>query len=224
MRPPGNERPLRRWMAVALVMLAIGAGGLLAIRLRQPVQAVFTPVADAYISTAHPDSNYGAEPTLRADATPKIRSYLRFRLDGLSGRVVKAKLRLWSPTGDLAGYSVHPVSSGWVERDITSRSHLAAGTPAARSGPFGPGSWSSVDVGPLLDDSQEISLVVRTRGGHNITFDSREGHNRPQLVVWTKPARSLPWSTWTRLSISRAATRTEGGVQVESFAAGDTVA
>ena len=67
-------------MAVALVLVAVGVGGLVATPLRQPVEAVFTPVADTYVSTAHPDANYGTEPTLRADATPKIRSYLRFRL------------------------------------------------------------------------------------------------------------------------------------------------
>ena len=121
MRLPGHKRPLRRWMAVALVVVAVGVGGLLATRLRQPVEVVVTPVADAYVSTAHPDANYGTEPTLRADATPKIRSYLRFRLPELSGRIVRAQLRLWSPTGDLAGYSVHPVTSNrWDER----RHHL----------------------------------------------------------------------------------------------------
>jgi hypothetical protein len=190
MRPPGHPRSQRRWMlgAAALVMVAMGVGGVIVTRLRQPTEVSFTPVADAYVSTAHPDSNYGSEPTLRADATPKIRSYLRFRLDGLSGRVVKAKLHLWSPTGDLAGYTVHPVSSRWVERDLTSRSRPAADTPVAGSGPFGPGSWSTVDVTRLMNDSPEVSLVVTTRSSQTLTFASREGLNRPQLVVWTKPA------------------------------------
>jgi hypothetical protein len=186
LRTPG--RPLRRLMAVALVMVAVGGGALVATRLRQPVKAVFTPVADTYVSTAHPNANYGAELILRVDATPKIRSYLRFRLDGISGQVMKARLRLWSPTGDLAGYSVHSVSSGWGEGDITSRSRPAADARVARSGPFGPGSWSSVDVTRLMDDPQEISLVVTTRSSQNISFASREGRNRPQLVVWAKSA------------------------------------
>jgi hypothetical protein len=188
MRLRSHGRPLRRWMAVALAVIAVGAGGLVAIRLRQPLQAVVTPVADAYVSSAHPDANYGTEATLRADATPKIRSYLRFRLPE-SGRIIRAELRLWSPTGDLAGYWVHPVtSSSWVEGDITASIGPAADTPVARSGPFGPGSWTSVDVARLIDDPDELSVVVTTLSSHNITFDSREGPNRPQLVIWTKPA------------------------------------
>jgi len=186
MRLPSQQRRLRRWLAVALVLVTVGVGGLVAIRLRQPMHAVVTPVADAYVSTAHPDANYGTEATLRADATPKIRSYLRFRLPE-SGRIIRAELRLWSPTGDLAGYSVHPVSSSWVERDITSTSRPRADTPVARSGPFGPGSWTSVDVARLIDDPHQLSVVVTTLSRHNITFDSREGPNRPQLVIWTKP-------------------------------------
>jgi hypothetical protein len=189
MRLPSQQRRLRRWTAVALVLVIVGIGGLVVVRLRQPVEAVMTPVADAYVSTAHRDANYGTEPTLRADATPKIRSYLRFRLPESSGRIVRAELRLWSRSGDLAGYSVHPVtSSGWVEGDITARIGPAADAPVARSGPFGPGSWTSVDVASLLEDPHELSLVVTTLSRHNITFDSREGPNRPQLVIWTTPA------------------------------------
>ena len=188
MSPRTPRRPLRRWIAVALVLVAVGVAGLLAARLRRPVEAVLTPVADTYVSTAHRDANYGTAPTLRVDATPKIRSYLRFRVPAVSGRVVGAELRLWSPSGDLAGYSVHPVHGRWGERDLTSSSRPGADAPVASSGPFGPGSWSSVDVAPLLDDARELNFVVTTRSRQTITFDSREGRNRPQLVIRTTPA------------------------------------
>lgn len=131
MRLRTQERSRRRWIAVALVVVAVGVGGVVATRLRQPMEAVVTPVADTYVSTAHRDANYGTEPTLRVDATPRIRSYLRFRVPEVSGRIVGAQLRLWSPTGDLAGYSVHPVTSEWIEGDLTSTSRLTADTPVA---------------------------------------------------------------------------------------------
>jgi hypothetical protein len=150
------------------------------------VETVFTPEADGYVSTAHPDSSYGTKPTLRVDATPKIRSFLRFRLEGLSGRVVRAELRLWSSTGDLVGYSVHPVGGKrWVEGGITSENAPKAGKAVIRSGPHAPGSWSSVDVTRLMEGREEVSLVLTTRSSQNITFDSREGRNRPQLTIQT---------------------------------------
>ena len=45
-----------------------------------------------------------------------------------------------------------------------------------------------LDVAHLIDDGHELSVVVTTLSRHNITFDGREGPNRPQLVIWTKPA------------------------------------
>jgi hypothetical protein len=133
-------------------------------------------------------------PTLRADATPKIRSYLRFRLNGLSGRrVVKAELRLWSRTGDLVGYSVHPtISSNWDELAITLDNGPATGASQATSGPFGPSTWSSTDVTRLVQDSRDVSLTLTTRSRQNVVFDSRDGAHQPQLVVQTKAGRPFP--------------------------------
>ena len=45
-----------------------------------------------------------------------------------------------------------------------------------------------MDVAHLIDDPHQLSVVVTTLSRHNIIVDSREGPNRPQLVIWTKPA------------------------------------
>jgi hypothetical protein len=192
-RPPGQDRPgssqRRRWTVVALaVLVTVAVGSLIISRLRQPAEIVYTAEADAYVSTAHPSANYGSALALRTDATPRIHSYLRFRLDRLAGRVLRARLRLWSSTGSLAGYSVRPVlTSSWDERAITFTRHPAAGEAVAKSGPFSPGSWSSIDVTRLVKAGGEVSLVVTTKSTQTITFDSREGSRRPQLVVQTRP-------------------------------------
>jgi hypothetical protein len=200
-RPTGQDAESRRgwsgrWRVVvlaAVVMLA-GSGWLVASQFRRPAETMYTPAADAYVSTAHPATNYGTMPTLRADATPKIRSYLRFRLNGLSGRrVVKAELRLWSRTGDLVGYSVHPtISSNWDELAITLDNGPATGASQATSGPFGPSTWSSTDVTRLVQDSRDVSLTLTTRSRQNVVFDSRDGAHQPQLVVQTKAGRPFP--------------------------------
>ena len=91
------------------------------------------------MTTPNPATNYGTLPVLRTDASPRIRSYLRFRLNDLGGRrVVRAELRLWSRTGDLTGISVHPLTSTrWDEHVITSDNVPPPGRPAATSGPSG---------------------------------------------------------------------------------------
>jgi hypothetical protein len=195
-----------------VVVVAVGLGWLVASQLRRPAETIYTPDVDAFVTTAHPDANYGTAPTLRADAIPKIRSYLRFRLDGRSGRVVRAQLRLWSRTGDLVGYWVHPVASaGWDELGITSTNGPAAGEPVAASGPFGPGSWSSTDVTRLVQGRSEVSLALTTSSRQTVTFDSREGSHKPQLVVQTKPApapqatNSAAPAQWLRTTIEYVA-------------------
>ena len=178
-----------RWAVAAVaVLVTVAVASLVISRLRQPAETAYTAEADAYVSTAHPGANYGGAPALRTDATPRIHSYLRFRLDGRSGRIVRARLRLWSVTGSLAGYSVRPVASmRWDERAITFSRHPTAGAAVARSGPFGPGSWGVADVTGLVKGGDEISLIVTTQSTQTITFDSREGAHQPQLVVQTRP-------------------------------------
>jgi hypothetical protein len=187
----GRPRPSRRhrWTVIAVaVLVTLAAGSLIASRLHQPAEIVYRPEADAYVSTAHPGANYGGAPALRTNATPRIHSYLRFRLDSRSGRVVRARLHLWSSTGSLAGYSVRPVAgTSWDERAISFSRHPAAGATVAKSGPFGPGSWGVAEVTGLVQGRDEVSLVVTTRSTQTITFDSREGAHQPQLVVQTRP-------------------------------------
>ena len=191
MRWPGRSR---WWAAGALTLVVVvGLALLVTSQLRPAAENVYTPDTDAYVTTAHPDVNYGTTPTLRADATPKIRSYLRFRLSGLSGRVVSARLRLWSRTGDLTGYSVHRVASAsWDEMRITSSNAPARSRPVATSGPFGAGSWSSADVTRLVQaNDDDVSLALTTKSRQNVIFDSREGSRKPQLVVRTMRAPSM---------------------------------
>lgn len=178
-------------VVLAVVVTLAGVAWLVVSQVQRPDETRYTPVADAYVSTAHPDTNYGTMPTLRVDATPRIRTYLRFRLGRLSGRLMKAELRLWSRTGDLVGYSVHPVAStDWGERAITSSNGPAATEPAVASGPLGPGSWSTTDVTRLVQGKDRVSLALTTRNRQTVNFDSREGIHRPQLVVQTEPGPS----------------------------------
>lgn len=96
-------------VAVALV------GALLA----GPVSAraatyTFTPVADSNTSAATTNTNYGTSTRLVADGSPVSRAYLRFQLQGMTGTVTQATLRVLarssssSPGVDLHAVSIKP--------------------------------------------------------------------------------------------------------------------
>jgi hypothetical protein len=50
---------------VAAVATLAGSAWLVVSQVQRPDATRYTPVTDAYVSTAHPDMNYGTTPTLR---------------------------------------------------------------------------------------------------------------------------------------------------------------
>jgi len=145
----------------------------------------FIPGADAYVSAGHPDSDYGDLTELHVDASPIRRAYLRFNVQGLSGAITRATLRLFSQTSSSLGYEVRPVSDNtWNELTITYNTAPAFGNVAGTSGPLATGAWSTVNVTSLVSGNGLISLVLTTSDTNTLILASREaGTNAPQLVV-----------------------------------------
>jgi acid phosphatase type 7 len=181
-----------RWVSVAIVvalvasLLSLGAS----LTSRRPptrLTSTFTPIADTWVSTAHPDTNYGGRPILRTRGVPKVRTYLRFNLHGLSGQVTRATLHLWARTASSAGYRVHPVAdTSWDEHKLASKSAPVFGTATAASGPFAAGTWTTVKLTSFVRGKRAVSFALTGTGQENGTFDSREGTRKPELVVETR--------------------------------------
>ena len=65
-----------------------------------------------------------------------MRSYLRFDVQGLTGRVTKATLRIWANSGAGAGWEVYGVSDNtWGEPRIAYINAPPVGELTAGSGP-----------------------------------------------------------------------------------------
>ncbi|MEA2427918.1 MAG: acid phosphatase type 7 [Thermoleophilaceae bacterium] len=148
----------------------------------------FAPVADSYVGSDAPATNYGTSAKLRADASPTVRSYLRFDVAGVSGTVTKATLRMFNNTALTAGYSVYGVASTtWGEKTITwsNAPPFAAGATAS-SGKVAASSTTSLDVTQLVKGNGSVSFGLGTASPTAISWPSREATaNRPQLVVET---------------------------------------
>jgi hypothetical protein len=64
-----------------------------------------TPVADSYVSQTHPKRNYGHGTVVQIHASPVLSAYLRFNIQGLSGPIQTAKLRLFAVNSSTTGYN-----------------------------------------------------------------------------------------------------------------------
>jgi Bacterial Ig domain/Calcineurin-like phosphoesterase len=149
----------------------------------------FNPAADAYVNQDSPSTNYGTVTMLRADASPIVRSYLRFNIQGLSGTITRVTLRIFTNSSSSAGYEVRNVSDNtWSETTINYSNAPAVAGVTATSGSFGANVWTTVDITPLITGNGSFNLAFTTTSSTAFSLASREsGANAPQLIVETVP-------------------------------------
>jgi hypothetical protein len=197
---PGRRSapPTARISALARVAGRVLAALALALALAAAMPAlasaattVFNPVADSYVSSSSPNTNYGTSTHLRAQgSTPTYTSYLRFDVQGLSGQVTGAVLRLSplaSQTVDVRGVS----DSSWGETTIKYSNAPPVGDVAASSVAVyaGPPQWLSINVSSLVQANGTVSMALTSpsTGTTLRDFSSRNAGSSlaPQLVVQT---------------------------------------
>ncbi len=139
--------------------------------------------ADAYVSESSPTNNYGNSTSLRTDASPVIRTYLRFQVPALSGSVVSATLRVFANSANNLGYTVHDTSGSWEETTITFSNAPAFGGSVGGSGAISGKTWTQVDVTALVTGAGEYNFVMNSPSTTATSFSSREGANPPELIV-----------------------------------------
>jgi hypothetical protein len=169
----------------------------------------FSATADAFVSQARPNRNFGTNPVLRTDASPTLeRIYLRFDVRPLSGVVTRATLRLYANGHDRVGFTVRSTTTDWTEEGITYTNAPVPGALAGRSGPSAPGSWTSVDVTSLVAGEGMTSFALTTSNASAGRYASRErGAAAPQLVVETTAAATIRAAATSRATTSVSTTR-----------------
>ncbi len=148
----------------------------------------FNPVADAYVNSASPSSNFGTNVSLRVDANTAsiMRSYLRFTVSGLgSATVQSAMLRIYANSANTAGFSALALSDNtWGETTITYSNAPTPGNTIKSSAGFGAGSWVQVDISSYINAQGTYNLVLTTTSTTNTNLASRElGADAPQLII-----------------------------------------
>jgi hypothetical protein len=168
----------------------------------QTASTTFTPSADSYVDSSNASTNYGSQTQLRADGSPTVRSYLRFDVQGLSGSVTRATLRIYANSSSSGGYEVRSVSNDtWSESTVTYNNAPSVGSALDSSGGFSGGTWTSVDITAYITADGSYNLAVVVPGGTAVSFASREsGGNAPQIIVETQ-STSNPTPTPTQTAI-----------------------
>jgi cysteine-rich repeat protein len=162
-------------------------------RQRLTKNATLNPTADARILESAPDTNYGTELVVDAQgvAGTERRAVLKFDLTTLNvSSVATATLRLYqSVCPGAATIDVAAVADDtWTETGVTWNSQPAAGDLLGSVAVGTCATWYAVDVTAFVDAQVRagdpvISLSLTTAGAVLAQFDSREGTNKPQLVL-----------------------------------------
>jgi hypothetical protein len=150
----------------------------------------FRPVAGAYVTRAYPNTTPRLRTRLVLDAHPIRRGYLRFSVHGVTGRVVRATLRVRTLTRSRSGFEVrYQAGRTWSERRITYRNAPRPGHRIGSSGSFAAGRRVSVDVTRAVRGNGIVSFVLTTRSWRTIALAGRRAGPRsvPGLVVrWAR--------------------------------------
>jgi hypothetical protein len=176
--------------AAALAALLLAGAGVAAAPAgdpgREPKIMALRAVADAHVSAATSEANYGRTRSLHVDASPLVRTYVRFRIGRYQGNVQRVNLLLYSRTRSATGFRVRAVARSWRERRITYENAPRLLAPAVASGRLRAGTWTAVDVTALVDgvEDAEIGFALSTTALRAIELASREsGTTGPRLVL-----------------------------------------
>ena len=161
----------------------------------------FTSIADSYVESSNPGTNYGSATQIRVDGSPDVRSYLRFNVQGLSGSVTSATLRVYANSAVTAGYDARSVSDNtWTESGISYNNAPPVGSVLGSSGNVSSNTWTTVNVTSYVTGNGTYNLGLTTSGSTALSLASREaGATAPQLVIQTQGG-TAPTATRTPTS------------------------
>jgi len=187
--------PTHRLLAPAALLLALLARPSAA-QVAATETLAFPVVADTYVESTLPTSNFDTDARLRADADPIRISYLRFTVSGLGGRPVQqARVRVGVSGPSTKGGTIHAISDRtWSPAAITYSTRPAVDGPGiATLGAVALGSVVEFDVTAAVTGEGAYDFAIDSTSTDGVSYNSSTALSglRPQLVV-TVPAAANP--------------------------------
>jgi hypothetical protein len=146
-------------------------------------------IADTYVTSEHPDTNYGRWTRGHSDGRPYVEiAYLKFDLSSLAGRsITSAKLQLFS-SNSTDGTNIFKLvdNPNWGESDMTydtrhRRTAILATVKQATAD-----HWRTIDLtsGAQLRNGGLFSFAIESDDGDGWRWNSKEAtDNHPRLIV-----------------------------------------
>jgi len=152
----------------------------------------FGPIADTYVESGLPTTNFGSASQFVADNSPIRNMFVMFSVSGVGmQKIVSAKLRLYCVDGSPIGGMLHRVvDTTWSEGTINWNNAPAADiNNLATLGKVAAGTWYEVDITPLITGDGTFSLNITSTSTNGAYYTTKEGAAgfAPQLVVITTP-------------------------------------
>lgn len=151
---------------------------------------------DAYVNANQPTTNFGTQTTLRMRlSSPIINSYLKFTVNGVSGTVLSAKLRMTVTVASSSGGSIYSVSNNylgtstpWIETGLNyNNAPTISGTPWDSEGSVIVGQVVEFDVTSAITGNGMFSFGLKNSSTTTVQYSSDEGTTKPQLVIQFAP-------------------------------------
>lgn len=143
-----------------------------------------TAVDDSFVSSRRPNSTRGALAEIRLDSSPNSDGYIKFDVDGVTGDVTEATLRLYVEMTSSVGFDVHEVSdNSWTEEDITNNNAPALGPVINSSGSTSASTYVEIDVTGYVTGDGQVSFGLSTSTSDTIDISTKEGGNAPELII-----------------------------------------
>ena len=153
----------------------------------------FNPIDDAYVRSTDPIDNFGGENELRVRSSSDLQTvaYLKFNVNGLSGSVQSAKVRLYVMNGGNDAGSIYPTSNNyltepteWEELSLNwSNAPIVAGSALSTLTTATNGAWVEFDVTAAITGNGVFSFAIKNGTDDRISYGAKESNNPPQLVV-----------------------------------------
>ena len=185
----------RKLAAGALVATAASIAALVGTVTPPASAATITaaPVADTYVASDAPGTNFGTRGNYWLDRSPNRRILMKFSVSGLTGPVTSAKLRMHvdnvtdaqSPGG---GTYRLMSNTSWTETGATWNSQPAIdGVTLGSIGSVARNTWVELDVTGKITGNGTYSIGVTTTSSNGAAFDSRESG-----ILWLLSSCSSP--------------------------------